>query len=83
MSGAMIARTQRQWNWLFAAVLILGALFIEALRADSLVLPGGIRAAQVFGLALLLYSLSWIQRHSRTAPPKRAETSGPMLHEQS
>jgi phosphatidylglycerol:prolipoprotein diacylglycerol transferase len=61
----------------------LTLVLLEALRADSLVLPGGIRAAQVFGLALLLYSLSWIQRHSRTAPPKRAETSGPMLHEQS
>jgi phosphatidylglycerol:prolipoprotein diacylglycerol transferase len=61
----------------------LTLLLLEALRADSLVLPGGIRAAQVFGLALLLYSLSWIQRHSRTAPPKPAETSGPMLHEQS
>jgi hypothetical protein len=28
----MIARTQRYWNWLFAAVLILGALFIVATR---------------------------------------------------
>ena len=61
----------------------LTLLLLEALRADSLVLPGGIRAAQVFGLALLLYSVSWAQRHSWTAPPKQAETSGPMLHEQS
>jgi phosphatidylglycerol:prolipoprotein diacylglycerol transferase len=61
----------------------LTLLLIEALRADSLVLPGGIRAAQVFGLALLLYSLSWIQRHSGAAQPKQAGTSGPMLHEQS
>jgi cytochrome c biogenesis protein CcmG/thiol:disulfide interchange protein DsbE len=28
----MIALTQRQWNWLFAAVLILGSLFIGATR---------------------------------------------------
>lgn len=28
----MIACTQRQWNWLFAAVLIMGALFIVATR---------------------------------------------------
>jgi phosphatidylglycerol:prolipoprotein diacylglycerol transferase len=61
----------------------LTLLVFEALRADSLVLPGGIRAAQVFGLALLLYSVSLAQRHSRTAPPKQVETSGPMLHEQS
>jgi hypothetical protein len=47
------------------------SLLIEALRADSLVLPGGIRAAQVFGLALLLYALSWAQRHSATAPLSR------------
>jgi len=30
----MIARTQRHWNWLFAAVLILGALFIVATRVQ-------------------------------------------------
>jgi phosphatidylglycerol---prolipoprotein diacylglyceryl transferase len=37
-------------------------LLIEALRADSLVFPGGIRAAQVFGLGLLLYALSWFRQ---------------------
>lgn len=36
---------------------------IEALRADSLLLPGGIRAAQVFGLVLLLSALHWMSRH--------------------
>jgi phosphatidylglycerol:prolipoprotein diacylglycerol transferase len=61
----------------------LTLLLLEALRADSLVLPGGIRAAQVFGLALLLYSLSWLQRHRRTAQSTRAETSESMLHQQS
>jgi phosphatidylglycerol---prolipoprotein diacylglyceryl transferase len=59
------------------AVVYLGlqgltSLLIEALRADSLVLPGGIRTAQVFGLALLLYVLSWAQRHSGTTQPVRA-----------
>jgi cytochrome c biogenesis protein CcmG, thiol:disulfide interchange protein DsbE len=32
MVRAMIALTQRQWNWLFASVLILGSLFIVATR---------------------------------------------------
>jgi len=60
----------------------LSSLLIEALRADSLVLPGGIRAAQLFGLALLLYALSWMQRHSGTAQPPPAETSESTLQEQ-
>lgn len=42
----------------------LTLLLIEALRADSLVLPGGIRVAQVFGLGLLLYALHWVRRHT-------------------
>lgn len=33
-------------------------LVLEALRADSLVFPSGIRAAQVFGLALVLFAAS-------------------------
>jgi phosphatidylglycerol:prolipoprotein diacylglycerol transferase len=61
----------------------LMSLLIEALRADSLLLPGGIRAAQVFGLALLLYALSWAQRHKVTAQPVRVETSESTLQEQS
>jgi hypothetical protein len=59
------------------------SLLIEALRADSLVLPGGIRAAQVFGLGLLLYALTWAQRHSRAASVAAAETPEPTLQEQS
>jgi phosphatidylglycerol:prolipoprotein diacylglycerol transferase len=39
----------------------LSLLFIEALRADSLTLAGGIRAAQVFGLLLLLGALWWLR----------------------
>jgi phosphatidylglycerol:prolipoprotein diacylglycerol transferase len=61
----------------------LTSLLVEALRADSLVLPGGIRAAQVFGLGLLLYALTWIQRHSRAAGLVTAVTSEPTLQEQS
>ena len=34
-------------------------LLIEALRADSLVLPGGVRVVQVVGLVLLLSALWW------------------------
>ena len=41
----------------------LALLLIEALRADSLVLPGGIRIAQVFGLALMLSAVYWARRH--------------------
>jgi phosphatidylglycerol:prolipoprotein diacylglycerol transferase len=61
----------------------LSSLLIEALRADSLVLPGGIRAAQLFGLALLLYAVSWAQRHSGITQPVRGGTSEPTLQEQS
>jgi phosphatidylglycerol---prolipoprotein diacylglyceryl transferase len=61
----------------------LTSLLVEALRADSLVLPGGIRAAQVFGLVLLLYTLTWARRHSGLAGRVPAETSEPALQEQS
>lgn len=40
----------------------LTLLLIESLRADSLVFPSGIRAAQVVGLALLLASVCWIRQ---------------------
>ncbi len=39
-------------------------LLLEALRSDSLLLPAGVRAGQVFGLALMLLALLWIRRHS-------------------
>ena len=41
----------------------LTLLLVEALRADSLVFVGGFRAAQVFGLGLLLYALHWGRQH--------------------
>lgn len=58
----------------------LTLLLIEALRADSLLLPGGIRAAQVFGLVLLLYAVYWGRQDARMvattpAPTVAAETS--------
>jgi len=55
----------------------LTSLLIEALRADSLVFPAGMRAAQVFGLALLLYTLRWAQQHSGLAGLMPAEASEP------
>jgi hypothetical protein len=62
----------------------LGLLLIEALRADSLLLPGGIRVAQAFGLGLLLYALFWARRHAPAGGlPAPAETaSAPELQEQ-
>lgn len=48
----------------------LALLLIEALRADSLLLPGGIRAAQVFGLALVIYALRWARRQMLIAEPR-------------
>lgn len=59
-------------------------LLLEALRADSLLLPGGIRVAQVFGLGLLLYTLTWLRQRT-PAPPllTQAEAAAePKLQEQ-
>ena len=39
-------------------------LLVEALRADSLLLPAGVRAGQVFGLALVLLALLWMRWHT-------------------
>jgi len=44
----------------------LTLLLVEALRADSLQLPHGMRAAQVVGLALLLVALHWLRTHPVT-----------------
>lgn len=41
----------------------LTLVLIEALRADSLTMPGGIRAAQLLGLALLLVVLAGLRPH--------------------
>lgn len=39
----------------------LTMLLIEALRADALTLAGGLRATQIFGLAILLGGLWWLR----------------------
>lgn len=59
-------------------------LLLEALRADSLLLPGGIRVAQVFGLGLLLYTLTWLRQRT-PAPPLLTQAEAatePKLQEQ-
>ncbi len=43
-------------------------LLVEALRADSLLLPASVRAGQVFGLALVLLALLWMRWHTRATP---------------
>ena len=60
----------------------LALLLIEALRADSLVLPGGVRVNQVFGLALLLYALYWMRGHSPKDQPAAAVVSRSDLQSQ-
>jgi phosphatidylglycerol---prolipoprotein diacylglyceryl transferase len=62
-----LARRQVPVGGLMVAYLGLQGitlLVVEALRADSLLLPGGIRAAQVVGLGLLMYALHWARRQS-------------------
>jgi phosphatidylglycerol:prolipoprotein diacylglycerol transferase len=43
-------------------------LLVEALRADSLLLPAGVRAGQVFGLALVLLVLLALRWHTSATP---------------
>jgi phosphatidylglycerol:prolipoprotein diacylglycerol transferase len=43
-------------------------LLVEALRADSLLLPAGVRAGQVFGLVLVLLALLWMRWHTSDTP---------------
>lgn len=52
----------------FMAAHGLTLLLVEGLRADSLALPGGVRAAQVFGLALALAGL-WLLRPAPAKAP--------------
>ncbi len=58
----------------------LTLLLIEAWRADSLVFPAGIRAAQVFGLALVTLALYWLRRQSSAASLERS--AGTPMREQ-
>lgn len=41
-------------------------LLVEALRADSVVLHGGVRAAQIVGLALIVVALVWLRGMSQS-----------------
>lgn len=49
----------------------LTMLLVEALRADSATLPGGVRLSQLVGLGLLLAALTWARAMSRRAPAVR------------
>jgi len=60
----------------------LTLLLVEPLRADSLVLPGGVRVAQVFGLALLLYALYWAREHPPQGQPAKEAAREPELQGQ-
>lgn len=46
----------------------LTLLLLEPLRADSLLLPYGIRAAQVVGLCFVLATLVWLRAQSAPGP---------------
>jgi phosphatidylglycerol---prolipoprotein diacylglyceryl transferase len=66
-----VARRRPQHGTLTAAYLGLQGLillFVEALRADSLLLQAGVRAGQVFGLALVLLALLWMRWRTRDTP---------------
>jgi phosphatidylglycerol---prolipoprotein diacylglyceryl transferase len=52
-------------------------LLLEPLRADSLLLPGGVRAAQVVGLGLLLAALVWLRGRGQPAPAGEGGTVKP------
>lgn len=71
-----LARRPLRAGTLFAAYLGLQGLTIlllEPLRADSLLLPLGVRAAQVAGLILLLASLGWLRAQRTLAEPTADE----------
>lgn len=53
----------------------LTLLLIEALRADSLLLPGSIRSAQVFGLALILVALLRLRGAQAAVAPQEREAA--------
>jgi phosphatidylglycerol:prolipoprotein diacylglycerol transferase len=68
-----LAREERPAGALFATYLGLQGLtllLLEPLRADSLLLPFGVRAAQVVGLGMLLAALLWLRGQS---PPGAAK----------
>jgi prolipoprotein diacylglyceryltransferase len=76
-----LARRPLPAGALFGAYLGLQGLtllLLEPFRADSLVLPFGIRSAQVFGLGLLLGVLAWFRSHTGREPlPERVDATSP------
>ncbi len=65
-AGALFALARRNppAGTLFAAYLMLQGLtllLVEPFRADSLLLPFGLRAAQMFGLGLVLGGMVWVR----------------------
>jgi phosphatidylglycerol:prolipoprotein diacylglycerol transferase len=81
-----LARSSPPIGALGAAYLGLNGLtllLVEALRADSLILPGGLRVAQLFGLGLILYALHWARRNTTAGRPTPVEVaSGSELQRQ-
>lgn len=59
-----------RYIWLVIGLSAAARVFLEAFRGDSLIWPGGFRAAQVIGLAILAVSL-WLIRAWR--PEKKAQ----------
>lgn len=55
----------------------LTLVLIEWLRADSLLLPDGFRAGQVFGLALVLTAIWWLRRYAPVVEPEMSVSSAP------
>jgi phosphatidylglycerol---prolipoprotein diacylglyceryl transferase len=77
VSWALLARLGRSGlapGLLFAAYLGLqgvALLLVEALRADPLLLPGGVRAGQVLGLSGMALALLAYRGAARNEPPFR------------
>jgi prolipoprotein diacylglyceryltransferase len=58
------------FNFLLVVALSAAArVFLEAFRGDSLLIGGGLRAAQVWGLVVLAASLGMMKYWSQEATP--------------
>ncbi len=63
-------------NFLLLVVLSSAArVFLEAFRGDSVIWPGGFRAAQVIGLIILIFALWVMRRWVRVRTPEITGTS--------